>query len=59
MLTNPPEPGILEAPLMRVPGTRAIVMPATERITGRGTHTAAAVWTHYLVELLQPTEVRE
>ena len=58
-IINPPELGILEAAITRVPRGRAIVMPATERTAGHGTHTAAAVWKHYLVELLAQTEGRQ
>ena len=55
-IINPPELQILETAIKRVPNGRAIVMPATERTGGHGTHTQAAVWKHYLVELLQQTE---
>jgi hypothetical protein len=44
---------VLEAAPSRVPKGRAIVMPATEQTGGHGTHTLAAVWKHYLVELLE------
>jgi len=56
-IINPPELQILETETKRVPKGRAIVMPATERTSGHGTHTAAAVWKHYLVELLKKTEL--
>lgn len=55
-IINPPELQILETEMKRVPKGRAIVMPATDRTSGHGTHTAAAVWKHYLVELLKETE---
>lgn len=55
-IINPPELQILETEIKRVPKGRAIVMPATEQTAGHGTHTAAAVWKHYLVELLKETE---
>ncbi len=55
-IINPPELQILETEIKRVPKGRAIVMPATDRTSGHGTHTAAAVWKHYLVELLKETE---
>jgi homoserine O-acetyltransferase len=54
-IINPPELQILETEINRVPKGRAIVMPATEQTSGHGTHTAAAVWKHYLVELLGET----
>jgi homoserine O-acetyltransferase len=55
-IINPPELQILETEIKRVPRGRAIVMPASERTAGHGTHTSAAVWKHYLVELLAMTE---
>ena len=55
-IINPPELQILETEIKRVKNGRAIVMPATERTAGHGTHTNASVWKHYLVELLKGTE---
>ena len=57
-IINPPELLILETETKRVKNGRAIVMPATERTAGHGTHTSAAVWKHYLVELLTQSEKR-
>jgi homoserine O-acetyltransferase len=55
-LINPPELGILEREIKRVPHGRAIVMPMTEHTRGHGTHTLAAVWQQYLGELLTQTK---
>ena len=55
-LINPPELGILEREIKRVPKGRAIVLPLSDRTAGHGTHTLAAVWKEYLVELLKQTE---
>jgi homoserine O-acetyltransferase len=55
-LVNPPELQILEREIKRVPMGRAIVLPLSDKTTGHGTHTQAAVWKHYLVELLRATE---
>ena len=55
-IINPPELQILEREIKRVPKGRAIVLPLSDRTTGHGTHTQAAVWKHYLVELLRETE---
>ena len=52
-LINPPELGILERDITRVPRGRAVVLPFSEQTRGHGTHTLAAVWKRYLVELLQ------
>ena len=57
-IINPPELQILETETRRVKNGRAIVMPATDRTSGHGTHTSAAVWKHYLIELLESTGKR-
>ena len=51
-LINPPELGILEREITRVPHGRAIVLPFSEKTRGHGSHTVAALWRQYLVELL-------
>lgn len=53
-LINPPELGILERLITRVPRGRAIVVPADERTVGHGTHTRAAVWKEHLAQMLAP-----
>jgi homoserine O-acetyltransferase len=55
-LVNPPELGILEREIHRVPHGRAVVIPLGDRTVGHGTHTVAAVWKQYLEELLRTTE---
>lgn len=57
-LINPPELGILEKEIVRVPKGRAVVMPRTDRTRGHGTHTLAAIWKHELVKLLKETDKR-
>jgi homoserine O-acetyltransferase len=52
-LINPPELGILETEIKRVPHGRAVVIPLSDRTAGHGTHTLAAVWKDYLAELLK------
>ncbi len=52
-LINPPELAILEREIQRVPRGRAVVLPASDRTVGHGTHTQAALWENYLVELLR------
>lgn len=51
-LINPPELGILEHEIKRVPNGRAVVVPLSPETRGHGTHTIAAVWKRYLEELL-------
>ncbi len=55
-LINPPELGILEREVKRVPHGRAIVMPTSEKTRGHGSHTIAALWKDQLVQLLKETE---
>ena len=52
-LINPPELGILEGAIGRVRNGRAVIIPASEATRGHGTHTLAAVWKSYLVELMR------
>lgn len=51
-LINPPELGILEREIKKVPHGRAVVVPFGPATRGHGTHTIAAVWKPYLAELL-------
>ncbi len=55
-LINPPELGVLERDIKRVRDGKAVVIPYSDRTRGHGTHTLAAVWKQYLVELLQHSE---
>jgi homoserine O-acetyltransferase len=57
-LVNPPEIGVLEKEITRVPKGRAIMIPLSDKTAGHGTHTLAAVWKDYLVELLKISEKR-
>lgn len=55
-LINPPELGVLEREIKRVPHGRAIVVPASDKTRGHGSHTLAALWKDELVRLLTETE---
>ena len=55
-IVNPPELQILEREITRVKKGRAIMIPLSDKTAGHGTHTLAAVWKQYLVELLRETE---
>jgi homoserine O-acetyltransferase len=55
-IVNPPELQILERGIERVPRGRAVMIPLSDKTAGHGTHTLAAVWKQYLVELLRETE---
>jgi homoserine O-acetyltransferase/O-succinyltransferase len=55
-LINPPELGILEREIKRVKHGRALVIAASDRTRGHGTHTLAFIWKQHLVKLLRQTE---
>ena len=57
-LVNPPELGILEREISRVPKGRAVVMPLSEQTRGHGSHTIAGLWKHLLAELLASSDKR-
>src|SRR5438045_2364932 len=51
-LINPPELGILEREIKRVPHGQAVVIPAGDKTRGHGSHTIAALWKNGLEKLL-------
>jgi len=51
-LINPPELGILEREIKRVPKGKAVVLPLSPDTRGHGTHTIAPLWKRHLEELL-------
>ena len=55
-LINPPELGILEREIKRVPRGRAVVIPLSDQTRGHGSHTMAALWKDQLLRLLKETE---
>lgn len=55
-IVNPPEIGTFEALTKRVKNGRAVMIPFSEKTSGHGTHTVAAVWKNYLEELLKASE---
>jgi len=50
---NPPELGIAEREIKRVPRGQFHLLPTTDQTRGHGTHTVAAVWKQYLEKLLE------
>jgi len=52
-LINPPELGILEREIRRVPHGTAIIIPAGAGTAGHGTHTRAVIWKQHLEKLLR------
>jgi homoserine O-acetyltransferase len=55
---NPPELGIAEKMVRRIPHGRFILLPISDATRGHGTHTVAAIWKDYLAELLRETETK-
>lgn len=55
-LINPPELGILEREVKRVPRGRAVIIPLSEKTRGHGSHTIAALWKEDLVRLLKESD---
>ena len=53
---NPPELGIAEREIKRVKGAHFVLLPASDQTHGHGTHTWAAVWQQYLVQLLKDSQ---
>lgn len=50
---NPPElSDIAQKLVRRIPHARYVLIPASMSTYGHGTHTHAAVWKQYLIELL-------
>jgi homoserine O-acetyltransferase len=49
---NPPELGILEREIKRVPQGRYVLIPISDETRGHGTHSVAKLWKQYVVELL-------
>jgi len=50
---NPPELGIAEREIKRVPRGKFVLIPISDQTHGHGTHTWAALWQQHLKELLE------
>ncbi|GAC1662454.1 MAG: alpha/beta fold hydrolase [Candidatus Acidiferrum sp.] len=50
---NPPELDMAKREIQRVKNARFVLLPISEKTHGHGTHTWAAAWKEYLVELLE------
>jgi len=53
---NPPELGIMETQIKRVPQGKFVLLPITDQTRGHGTHTLPAIWKDYLQELLSESQ---
>jgi homoserine O-acetyltransferase len=49
---NPPELGIAEKLVHNMPNAKFVLIPISDKTRGHGTHTMAAIWQNYLVQLL-------
>jgi len=49
---NPPELGIMEVQIKRVPKGKYVLLPISDQTRGHGTHTLPAIWEDHLQELL-------
>ena len=55
-LINPPELGIMEREIKRVPHGRAVLIPFSAQTRGHGSHTIAALWKRELEALLEASK---
>ncbi|CAA9236959.1 MAG: Homoserine O-acetyltransferase [uncultured Chthoniobacterales bacterium] len=55
-LINPPELGIFEREIKRVPNGRAVTLPLSDKTRGHGSHTLAVLWKAELEQLLKLSE---
>jgi homoserine O-acetyltransferase len=53
---NPPELGIAQRLVTKMPRAKFILLPISDATRGHGTHTQAAIWKDYLIEFLRETE---
>lgn len=53
---NPPETGVMQAAMQRVPNGRLLLIPASEATTGHGTTGNALLWREALREVLRALE---
>jgi homoserine O-acetyltransferase len=51
-LVNPPELGLVEQLIKRVPRGRFVLLPISDKTRGHGTHSLPAIWKPYLAEFL-------
>jgi len=56
---NPPELGIAEKMVKRIPNAKFILIPTSDATRGHGTHTMAAVWKDDLAQFMQATEPKQ
>ena len=50
---NPPELGLMEKLIPRVPNARYVLIPTSDSTRGHGTHSRPAIWRHHLADLIR------
>jgi len=50
---NPPELGLAQQQVKKMPHAQFILIPISDATRGHGTHTQAAIWQDYLIQLLK------
>jgi len=55
-LINPPELGLVERLIARVPRARFVLIPTSEQTRGHGTHMVAAAWKQYFAPFVDSLE---
>lgn len=50
---NPPELGLMEQLIPRVPNARYVLIPTSDSTRGHGTHSRPAIWRHHLADLIR------
>ncbi len=53
---NPPELGIMEVEIRKIPKGKYVLLPITDETRGHGTHSIPKIWGSYLSELLKMSE---
>jgi homoserine O-acetyltransferase len=56
---NPPEFGVIEAALKRIPNSQQLLIPASPDTSGHGTTGQAKLWSQQLGEFLQTVSVKK
>jgi len=56
---NPPELGIAEKMVKKIPNAKFILIPISDDTRGHGTHTVAKIWESYLIDFLHHTEPKK
>ena len=56
---NPPELGIAEKLAKQIPHAQFVLIPISDQTRGHGTHTQAAIWQNYLIQLLSESEPKQ